>query len=758
MVAEGRGAAAVTSARPWSVQATAAGASVALALAIALGTGYVRAGPVTLVDLAWLPQLGSRFVIRLDPLGAPLAILTAAIAAPVLAYSGRYLREQLDASGSDAWRFSLLMLAFVGSMVTLMLAHDLLLMFAALETTALVSFLLIEFDRDDDRAARAAGLALVVTAGSSLLFLAGVVLVARQTGTTVLSDLTAAATPLPAGAASCLAAGVLAKSAQFPLHFWLPRAMVAPTPVSAYLHSSALVAAGVFVLARLRELLATPELMTALMAVGLASIATGAALALVADGLKRILAGSTIAQYGYCVVLIALGEAAGAIWFFLAHGLAKCALFLTAGAVTTATGHHNLSATGGLFGRMPTLAVASAVAAAALAGLPATVGYFKDEALLAASADHGAWLAVASTVAVALTIVYAARFWLGVFVGWPARIAPSVTARRDRLASWRSSLTWPVVLLAGLAVLCGTWTAPFEPWLTGAAASMLDEGAGAELAYRLSPHPALWLTLAAWASGVALVLTRRRWDGPLQHAAGAWLLYWTSSRPAGRLGEWSQRLSDQLHELEVRDLRDHITAVLLPVAVLVGLAMLGQTAWPDWGGWPGVDDLTLIAGLAVTAGAAVVVLGMRHHVSLVIAQSFVGFGLGLTLALEGAPDVALVVIVVETLLTILLLAMLRQLRPEAIARTPRGGQGRGPRAWIGPVAAAAMFVLAWFVLGDPRPEGVERAYVGLAASAHAKDVVTAVLADFRGLDTAGEITVFAVAVLGAAGVTWGRVR
>src|SRR5690606_8678417 len=226
-------------------------------------------------------------------------------------------------------RFAALMLAFALSMVLLALARDLLVLFAALELTAIASFLLIGFERDDPSARRAAMLALVVTMGSSLAFLAGALLVSMATGTTQLDALLRSERRGAVGTAAlaCLVFGSIAKSAQVPLHFWLPRAMVAPTPVSAYLHSAALVAAGVFVLMRLRPLLALePAVIDALAWIGAASIAIGAAMALVADELKRILAYSTIAQLGHAMAMLGLGGdegAAGAPFFLLAHGLPK---------------------------------------------------------------------------------------------------------------------------------------------------------------------------------------------------------------------------------------------------------------------------------------------------------------------------------------------------------------------------------------------------------------------------------------------------
>src|SRR5690606_20474252 len=243
----------------------------------------------------------------------------------------------------------------------------------------------------------------------------------------------------------------LAKSAQVPMHFWLPQAMVAPTPVSSYLHSAAMVAAGVFLLGRVHPLLdLSPGLQNVLMALGFASMAIGGVLALAQMEIKRLLAYSTIAQYGYVVVMLSLGAVEGAAFYILAHALIKSALFMSAGAVTEATGETDLKRLGGLARSLPLLAVGSGLAAAGLAALPLTMGFFKDEVFFAAAAERGGVVPVLAVAGAVLSFAYTWRFWGNIFLG----------PLRNRVERIPWTLTLPVLALGVLVGLGGIVPGP----------------------------------------------------------------------------------------------------------------------------------------------------------------------------------------------------------------------------------------------------------------------------------------------------------
>ncbi len=737
------------------------GALVSAAAAFAFALAWA-AGGGSLVDVPWLPPpfAEARLTFVLDDLGALYATLVTGLGAVVTVYSRGYLPPHLEHRSRGATerrpareevRFVALLLAFMASMVALVLAQDLLLMFVALDVTALLSFLLIRFDYQQREARQASLMALFVTAGPSPFFVVGALLLGQRYGTTSLAELSAQGATATSWAAGLLVAGVLAKSAQVPLHFWLPRAMVAPTPVSAFLHSAAMVAAGVIVLQRVRPLLeGAPQVLAAMLVIGLASIVVGSAGALVRDELKAVLAASTIAQYGHVMVLLALGGDdgnAGAPLYVVVHGLCKAALFLSAGAVTLTTGQSRLSQLGGLLRARPLLAMGSGVAALGLAGAPLTGGYFKDEALFAAAWRHSPWLGVALTVVVALTAAYALRFWTRIFLG------PRIRELELRPTSrW---LTLPIALLAVVVVALGAWPWPVNA-LANAAGALVN---GGEVSVHLSYGYAGARTLSAlfaWLLGLSLFALQRR----LEHRT--WLyerVPWLLSTPLSRrLLRALWRLSDYGHGVEARDMRDRVGFVLLPSAALIALAAFftSQSFALHLGGLR-LDDMPTALALVVAGVAAIAAASMRKHVAIVLMLSFVGFSLALVFSATGAPDVALVAVLIETMLTLLFLTALSRV-PEEQLRRSREHTSSFPRRqlFIAGLAGGATLFLTWTILSLPRPALPTLDYLELAEDAHAMDVVTSILADFRGLDTMGEMTVLAVAAVGVLAMTWRR--
>src|SRR4051812_35931321 len=424
-------------------------AALVAGVAFAGVVGAWRAGGVA-VDLPWAPTLGIRFELALDGFAVLYALLATGIGVLVFAYGSAYLPAHLRHQGrplSEARRFWPWMVVFMSAMVGLAMALDLILLFVLFDLTAVASYFLIGFDRQRAEARGAAFMALLVTGGSAVAMLLGAVLLHAEYGTFSLPELfeRAGRTPTTTAASLLIAIAALAKSAQVPLHFRLPRAMEAPTPVSAYLHSAAMVAAVVLVIGRVHPLLALdPTVLDTLLVIGFASIAVGGVIALAQDELKQILAHSTISQYGYVVVLYGIGGTHGAVaaaLYVVAHAIAKSALFMTAGAVTEATGESRLSHLGGLARPMPLLAVASGIAAATLAALPLTLGFFKDELFFKAAIGEGSVVQACAIGAAALTFAYIGRFWIGLFLG-----APGTAPRPIPLL-----LVAPVAALAGLA-------------------------------------------------------------------------------------------------------------------------------------------------------------------------------------------------------------------------------------------------------------------------------------------------------------------
>jgi multicomponent Na+:H+ antiporter subunit A len=748
------GAAAPATARGLPARAVGAAAvAVAAVAAVAVLALWLSGGGG--FDVAWLPSWNARLAFRLDGLGALYGLLATGIGVATFTYATAYLPRHLEHEErpqADGRRFHALMVLFMVAMLGLSTAQDLLLLFVFWDLTAVASYLLIGFDRQHREARLSALMALLVTGVSAVVLLIGFLVLRAEFGTTSIPALLERADGGSAVtlAGALIAVGALAKSAQAPLHFWLPRAMAAPTPVSAYLHSAAMVAAGVFLLSRLHPLLATsPVLLDGLLVVGLVSMAVGGLLALGEDHLKRLLAYSTIAQYGYVVTMLGVGGAAGAAaacFYVLAHALAKSALFMTSGAVTEATGARTLSETGGLGRAMPALAAGSGLAAAGLAALPLTIGFFKDELFFKAAAGRGPWLAVLAVASAALTFAYITRFWTGIFLGPRRRPARPLPAR----------LVLPVVVLGGLVLAGGVLVGPFAALSEDAAEVTAAGPVAVAPAYHLDLRAENLMALAAYAAGLVLVLGRPALAGVL----GWWRRLGGRAGPerayvAGLAG--LNRLSNAIHDIEVRDLRARVVAVLVPAGVLVGV---GVAVTPFEGAYVAGSlsgsDLPLVVALATCMLAALIVTRLRRHVALAIALSGVGFTLAVAYALLGAPDVTLVAVLIETLLTLLFVAVFallprRILLREAALRPYGSRRIRDPI--VGVISGVLVLLVVWAALSRPTPGGASAdRQVDLAAQAHGKDVVTVILADFRGLDTLVEVTVVLVALLGVAAV------
>lgn len=703
-------------------------------------------GGVSDLRVTWLHAWGLPLHLSLDGLGALYALLTTGIGCLVIVYSQAYMPGHAHDEQALVIFYALITL-FMAAMVGLVVSIDLYSLLIFWDLTAIASYFLIAFDTHDRRARAAANVALVLTAGSAVLLLAAAVLLHVETGTSDLPDIFA---NVPSGTTLTVigmlaACAAMAKSAQVPLHFWLPRAMVAPTPVSAYLHSAAMVAAGVFLLSRLHPLLAEDEGTRQLLIwVGMASIACGSILALAHDEMKSILAYSTVAQYGYVVWLLGIGgsEAApAAALYVVAHALAKSALFLTAGAVTTATGEHRLSRVGGLAARVPWLAAGSAICAAGLSALPLTVGFFKDELFFRVAHGEGTLATIAAIGAAGLTFAYTWRFWCGIFYG-AYRRKPRALPRR---------LVAPVLALAAIIIAGG-----LRPqWLTG-----LAEAGGAvihgaplsvETRYHVDPRASNLMALAAYGLGIVLLLGERTLRQSWRLVARAGELY-GPDRIYHAARHAMATVSTDLHGIEVRDLRDRAAAVLVPGGALIGGALLAgaQGALVRVGDLRLVD-LPLAAALVVSAIAAVAAVRPRRHLPMILALSMVSYSLAVAFAFFGAPDVALVALLVQTVLTLLLLAALSLFPSDHLRETARAEPRLPPRAFVvSSLATAGAFAFAWVALSWPASPAVPLADVRLTPEAHAGDAVTAILADFRGLDTLGEATVLVLALLGIA--------
>jgi multicomponent Na+:H+ antiporter subunit A len=698
--------------------------------AIALqGPAVVEGRPVVL-RADWIPAAGITATLRLDGLALLFSVLVLGVGALVLAYCARYLEP-----GSRHGRLYTLLTLFAASMLGLVLAADLVLLLVFWEATSVCSFLLIG---GDGRAGRAAATrAFLVTGAGGLALLAGVALAVTVAGTsdlTALLDDPAVLQDTKAGGAVAwlVMAAAFTKSAQVPFHFWLPEAMVAITPVSAYLHAATMVKAGVYLLARFSPVWAgQPRWTATLVAVGLASALFGALLALRQHDLKALLAYSTVSQLGWLVTLIGIGTPlamAAALLHTFAHALFKASLFMLVGIVDREAGSRDVRDLAGLRRMMPVTATAAGLAALSMAGVPPMIGFVSKEesfiAFLDESAGAPGLLAAAGAVlAAAFTAAYGLRLFVDAFTGIP----------RQRLYEPATTFLAPAVLAAAAGLALG----PAVPWLSPVLGRVVADArrtpAEVDLALWHGLNPALGLSALALAGGVLLFRARDRVDRAL-HAAPARI------RAAAVFDRLHEGLLDAGCRVAVpsrRLERPGQLAIVLATAVVGGAAVLAATAGgftePRAGVTRPADAgvvvlLTLaVAGLAVT----------RVRLAAVALLGAVGFVLAVWYLRLGGADVALTQLLVETLTVVVVVLVLRRM------------PARFPRARGGPVLAVAA-VGAGLVAGagaylltgrGPRSEVGATLLREAEPQTGGTNVVNTVLVDFRGIDTLGEVAV-----------------
>ena len=493
----------------------AVGSALGLAIILAVA-GRVIGGEVLAVSAPWVPAIGLDFSLMIDPLGLMFAGLILGIGLLVVIFGHFYLARD-EATG----RFFASLMLFQGAMLGIVLSGNVLLLLVFWEMTSLSSFLLIGFWRDKAEARQGARMALAVTGGGGLVLIAGMVLLGTIAGSFDLMTILqrgdiVQASPLYPVMLVLVLIGCFTKSAQFPFHFWLPHAMAAPTPVSAYLHSATMVKAGVFLLARLWPVLSGTELYTVIVtSVGLTTMLLGAWVALFKHDLKGILAYSTISQLGLLVMLLGFSlemAAVAAVLHILNHAAFKAALFMSAGIVDHETGTRDIRRLGGLARVMPITAIVATVAAAAMAGLPPLGGFISKEMMLDETLHIALfglpWLVpVVATIAATLSVAYSLRLAGHLFFGKPRDPEPYARAHDPGAGMWAS----PAFLVI-IAVLLGLVPMMLAgPLVSSVAGAVIGEPAPQlGLALWHGVNLALGMSLAAVAVGALLLWRHAR--------------------------------------------------------------------------------------------------------------------------------------------------------------------------------------------------------------------------------------------------------
>jgi multicomponent Na+:H+ antiporter subunit A len=706
--------------------------------------GEVLRGGEIVETLAWAPRLGLEFGFRLDPLALVMTLLVSGLGALVLVYSRGYF----GTGSGDARRSAPLLLAFAGAMLGLVLADDLITLYVFWELTTICSFLLVGQAGISRRSRRAALQALMITTFGGLVMLVGFVVLGEAAGTYRISQIIAAP---PGGAALPVSAllilvGAFTKSAQIPFHNWLPAAMVAPTPISAYLHAASMVKAGVFLVARLAPVfIGVPQWWLPTAVFGLVTMIVGGWRALYETDLKTLLAYGTVSQLGFLMALVGVGTRTAAVagaTLLLAHGLFKATLFLVVGIVDHQTGTRDLRELSGLGRRLPWLAVIATTAAASMAGIPPTIGFLGKEAAFSAFLDDRAGAVVIETGLVLgsmFTVAYSARFLWGAFATKPSEPPTEATTPGQ-------GLVLPAAVPAAAGLVLGVAYPVTERLSSAYAAAFPAGGQPYHLELWHGWNLALLCSLIALLGGLAghglrtrLTSLREAFPRPLN-----------AQQAYERIMALLERVAVGVTgRLQVGSLPTYIGIILVTVLLIPGSALVTHASPPERIRW--WDEVLQLPLAVVILAAAACVVRARRRLTAVLLVGVIGYGIGGLFIVDGGPDLALALFLVETLTLIAFVLVLRRL-PVLFTQSETTTALRVQKAVV--AGAAGVFIaVAAVVFSAARqgPSAISREFIARAEEgAGATNVVNAIIVDFRAFDTVGELSVLAVAATGVA--------
>ena len=727
-----------------------------LVLLYVLGRG-VFDGNVVAMSQPWVTDLGLDIAFRLDGLALLFATLIFGIGALVILYARYYMAPE------DAFaRFYAMLLVFMGAMIGIALSDNLLLTLVFWELTSVASFLLIGYWHRRPDARQGAVMALTVTGLGGLALIAGALLLGHIAGTFTLSELVQRGDAIRAhalypAALVLILLGAFTKSAQFPFHFWLPNAMAAPTPASAYLHSATMVKAGIFLLARLWPALSGTDLWFWLVGgTGMVTLVFGAYTAMFRHDLKGLLAYSTISHLGLITLLLGLNSrlaAVAAVFHIMNHATFKASLFMAAGIIDHETGTRDMRKLAGLWRAMPHTGVLAMVAAAAMAGVPLLNGFLSKEMFFAETLElqtlgvFGYLVPAAATLAAVFSVAYSARFIHDVFFNGEAR---GLTRTPHDPPRW---MLIPVEVLVAICLLVGI--APrfaIGPLLDAAAGSVVG---GAVPVYSL----ALWhgvnlplaMSVVAMIGGAVMYVALQRLFNLHAHDHHSLLsghrLFDDALKLLTKAATRATRLADGTLQRQV---------VVLLLAALVGAALpfASPTAPRELAVVTDMTPVAILGWLMLSiATVAVVALHRQRRVALVLTGA-VGLIVSLAFALFSAPDLALTQLAVEVV-TVLVMLLALPFLPD-IATRDSSTLRHARDACIAVAAGLGMGGGAWFLLTSAG-RSVSAEYLARSVpDAGGTNVVNVILVDFRGFDTYGEITVLAIAALGIAALLGSR--
>lgn len=724
------------------------------------GITAVNADQTFTIHYQWIPSLNLSLSLYFDSLSALFTLLITTIGTVIIVYTGQYFE------GDDgAWRMLSYLLFFMTAMMGIVMAGDVLTLFIFWEATSILSFLLVAYKTESEAARYGAYRALFITGGGGIALLIGFLFISNVAGGTDFATILSSRellveSPLYPIMFGLLALGAFTKSAQWPFHIWLPGAMSAPTPASAYLHSATMVKAGIYLMARMYPAMGGTDMwLKTLTAVGVITMLMGAYLGLKQNDLKALLAYSTVSQLGILMALI--GQDSGyafkaLIIGIVAHALYKSALFLIAGIVDHATGTRDIRRLGGLAKVMPFTAAVAALAALSMAGLPPLFGFLAKETLLKTAVEHPTEARIIQAAIVltgSLMLAQGGLFFWETFMG--KLKDPSIHPHKPSTAMWMMPAV-PALLSLFLSILPG----PKEEatLLAGAATAAFGSAVKVDTQLFHGLTTEFWLSVVAISLGFVIFWQRHRVRDWQNRPSQSWSINAGFAHLLAAIDKaafWATRL-------QLGNLRTYLVIMLA-----AALTMVIGFGWRTFTTVHITNDLSdIVTGtiglraftllLVVAASAASVAL--RRDFFAVLAFGAAGFAMALLFTLEPAPGVALVQIVVDILAVVILtLALTRLPRPQRKQAQTIHDAGRRRKNWkklwrdgaISIVFGLVVAVISFTALTSrPRTSAITPAFEELSASTGAKSIVGAIVVDFRALDTLIEIAVFSMAGLG----------
>lgn len=718
-------------------------------------SGEVAAGEIITGGYGWIPSFDVRFSWLIDGLSLTFGLLILGIGTLIILYSGGYLKGH-----AEQGRFFSFMLMFMGSMLGLVMADSFLMLFVYWELTSITSFLLIGFDHKREAARRAALQALVVTGGGGLALLAGLLVLWNMTGATELSQLLSLGdlvreSPFYLMALLLVLGGAFTKSAQFPLHFWLPNAMEAPTPVSAYLHSATMVKAGVYLLMRLNPVMGgTPEWEFLLPLFGGVTLIAGTLLAIRQTDLKLMLAYTTMASLGLMVMLTGFGSEhalGAAVLYLVAHSLFKGALFMVAGLIDHETGSRKITRLGGLRKAMPITFAAALASAFSMGGLPPFFGFLSKEEIYAALWHMDLW----SLAFVAVAVIGNALMFV---VGFAVALKPFLGGQVE---TPKKPHEGPVLLWLGPAVLAalGLLSALFSPWAhrfisTPMTSALAGEPVSVDIS--LIPHVGapLVLSLLTVAIGVLVLL---RLDAARNAVAGTLkAIGWGPDRGFDQFISGLVSTAAKLTRIvQPGKLDIYMSVYFAAIAVALIAPMALYNEWPSMPVWPAQAKFYELAIMAIAFVGAVAVVWARDRLTAILTLGIQGFAVALLFMLFGAPDLSFTQFMVETLSVVILALVMTRLRLLASDHRPLRQKLLDSSVALACGAGFSLYLMS--VTQQPFNTYLSDFFSAYSkVIAHGGNIVNVIIVDFRGTDTLGEITV--VMITGLAILSLIRVR